>query len=181
MFISSGRSHEGKKKINNTLCLMESLIDWLNWNGKSTSYQPIQTQYNLSIHIIKARWCPINLLEHQPGPILVRLCSVHYGPSGVMVLHSNHSICTKMRRLDTHQGGLVESIINETGISEYSRYWSERTTLSFFYERKYIPLWSDPDSQNTFYQPWGSVAQSRGFTEAVLSAGASQKTVLNFF
>lgn len=101
-----------------------------------------------------------------PSPILKKkhVYSPPSGPSAIMVSHSSHSICTKMRRWDTHQGASAESILNETGISKYSLYWSENTTLSFFFFlRKHIPLWSDPDSQNTSYQPWGSVAQSGGF------------------
>lgn len=53
-----------------------------------------------------------------------------------MAQHSNHSISTKMRRLDTHWGDSAESILNETGISKFSLYWSENTTFSFLEKKK---------------------------------------------
>ncbi len=74
-------------------------------------------------------WNANSVLQITSNTNQVLFWTVRHGPSCVQ--HCSHSVCTEMRRLDTHQGDSAKSILNETGISEYSPYWFENTTLSF--------------------------------------------------
>lgn len=124
------------------LCLY-LIVNYMNWVKISCEFTggSVTAPMDIMHSTCESPWskrCPLNHLEHLQTAV--------------------RRLCTEMRP-DAHWGHVAESISNKNW-----HVWAqpELIWVSFLFQRKYIPLRSDPDSQNASYKPRGSAAPSGG-------------------